>query len=132
MRMVVLVCCLPRLVVSLFRQMGFIQVSVSGRIASGDLLALDRRDRDDLGPHAFTLGPSALDLDPSALERTMTLQPFLQDVVDFRHAEFPVTSELAMQGQNEFDSLRSHAQFPSKLESIKKFLIQGDHDSSST
>ena len=28
----------------------------------------------------------------------MTLQPFLQDVVDVRFAELPVTSQFAMQG----------------------------------
>jgi hypothetical protein len=106
-------CLLHLPVVSLFHQIVFVQVTILSRIIAGDVLVLDDRDGDDLGSDAFTQGPSTpvdLELVLPAFERRMTLQPFLQDEVDVRLAEFPVTSQFAMQGWNDFDSLRLQAQ----------------------
>ena len=39
-RLVVIACCLPRLIVSRFRQIVSTQVSILGRIITGDVLVL--------------------------------------------------------------------------------------------
>ena len=91
---------LPRLIVSLFRQIVFIQVSILGWIITGDVFAFDGGYRDDICPDAFTqspLTPVDSDLLLPAFERRMTLQPFLQDVVDVRLAELPVTRQFVVQ-----------------------------------
>ena len=92
---------LLRLIVSLFCQIVFVQIAILGGIITGDVFALDGGDRDDLRSDAFTQGPltPAIRISFSLpYEGRMTLQPFLQDVVDVRLAEFPVTSQFAMPG----------------------------------